>query len=132
MSDEKMSTDSFFVRSMDRFSEILAEAKDLASAGDAEKVRERLKELKEMSDGFKGLDSSRLSDNERKFCKYFVRALDRTSDLCSRILDTKDREMSNGASLKLFFGIVKDVSLISRDLNNAKKYMEEEPEEMMR
>ena len=50
----------------------------------------------------------------------------------SRILDTKDREMSNGASLKLFFGIIKDVSLISRDLNNAKKYMEEEPEEMMR
>lgn len=132
MSDEKMSTDSFFTRSMDRFSEILAEAKDLASAGDAEKVRERLKELKEMSDEFKGLDSSRLSDNERKFCKYFVRALDRTSDLYSRILDTKDREMSNVASLKLFFGIVKDVSLISRDLNNAKKYMEEEPEEMMR
>lgn len=129
MSDEKMSTDSFFVRSMDRFSEILTEAKSLASAGDAEKVRER---LKEMSDGFKGLDSSRLSDNERKFCKYFVRALDRTSDLYSRILDTKDREMSNGASLKLFLGIIKDVSLISRDLNNAKKYMEEEPEEMMR
>jgi len=117
---------------MDRFSEILAEAKDLASAGDAEKVRERLEELKEMSDGFKGLDSSGLSDNERKFCKYFVRVLDRTSDLYSCILDTKDREMSNGASLKLFFGIVKDVSLISRDLNNAKKYMEEEPEEMMR
>ena len=136
MSIEELDTSggNFFTRSMDRFSEMVSETSKIAASGDKEAVRKKLEELKEMSDEFKNIDSSKLSDKERKFCKYFTRALDRTFDMYSHILDvfeSGDIEKSpDKAGLKLFFMTTKGVSLIARDLNAAKKYMEEEPEMM--
>ncbi len=118
---------NFFIHSMNRFSEILEKMNDFAITEDVKEVRKSLEELKEMSDEFKRLDSSKLSDGEQKFCKHFTGALDKTLDLHNHVLNVLGNETSDKAGLDLLFMIVENVFLISRDLNAAKKYIEEEP-----
>lgn len=117
----------FFENSWERFIEIVSDVKEVAASEDIKAIRERVEDLKEMSDGFQKIDTSKLSDNEKKFCKHFTKALDRISGLYNRILDTFERgEVSNSAGLKLVFALVKDLSLASRDLTTAKKYIDRE------
>lgn len=117
----------FFENSRERFVEIISDVKEVAASEDIKAIRERVEDLKEMSDGFQKIDVNKLSDNEKKFCKHFTKALDRISGLYNRILDTFERgEVSNRAGLKLVFALVKDLSLASRNLTIAKKYIDRE------
>ncbi len=135
----------FFKNSWERFIEIVSDVKEVAASEDIKAIRERVEDLKEMSDGFQKIDVNKLSDNEKKFCKHFTKALDRISGLYNRIwtlssaaldrisglynriLDTFERgEVSNSAGLKLVFAFVKDLSLASRNLTIAKKYIDRE------
>lgn len=117
----------FFENSRERFVEIISDVKEVAASEDIKTVRERVEDLKEMSDGFQKIDVNKLSDNEKKFCKHFTKALDRISGLYNRILDTfESGEVSNRAGLKLVFALVKDLSLASRNLTIAKKYIDRE------
>lgn len=117
----------FFENSRERFIEIISDVKEVAASEDIKTVRERVEDLKEMSDGFQKIDVNKLSDNEKKFCKHFTKALDRISGLYNRILDTfESGEVSNRAGLKLVFALVKDLSLASRNLTIAKKYIDRE------
>lgn len=117
----------FFENSRERFIEIISDVKEVAASEDIKTVRERVEDLKEMSDGFQKIDVNKLSDNEKKFCKHFTKAPDRISGLYNRILDTFERgEVSNSAGLKLVFAFVKDLSLASRNLTIAKKYIDRE------
>ena len=73
MSIEELDTSggNFFTRSMDRFSEWCRKQQN--SASETRKRSGKIERTKEMSDEFKEIDLSKLSDNERKFCKYFTK-----------------------------------------------------------
>lgn len=71
----------FFENSWERFIEIISDVKEVAASEDIKTVRERVEDLKKMSDGFQKIDVNKLSDNEKKFCKHFTKAPDRISGL---------------------------------------------------
>lgn len=120
----------FFENSWERFLEIISDVKEIAASEDTKAARERVEDLKEISDDFKNIDTSKLSDDKKKFCKHFMKSVDRIYGLYNRILDTFENnpgEVSNKEWLKLVFAIFKDLSLASRDLNiAAKKYNDDE------
>ena len=116
----------FFNSSLDRLSEILTDIKE-AQSEDDKSAREKTERLKELSDVLKKIDLNELSRDERKACKHLIKALDRVSNLYSRILDSfEDGVVSNREGLKLMFALIKDVFLATRDLNIAKKYVKDE------
>jgi len=113
----------FFNASLDRLTEIMSDLKETAQAEDIESLKGKVKILKELSDAFGKIDQNKLSRDEQKACKHFVRALDRLSGLYKHILDIAEKgEGSSREGLKMMFVLVKDLSLTARDLNLAKKH----------
>lgn len=117
----------FFNSSLDRLTEIMSDLKETAQSEDIESLKGKVKILKELSDAFGKIDQNKLSRDEQKACKHFVRALDRLSGLCNHMLDVAEKgEASSREGLKMLFVLFKDLYLISRDLNLAKRYAEYE------
>lgn len=117
----------FFNSSLDRLIEIMADLKESVQSEDVKMLKEKVKILNGLSDAFGKIDQDRLSRDEKKACKHFVRALDRLSGLYNRILDLSEKEENTGKeNLKMLFVLVKDLSLATRDLNLAKKYAKDE------
>ena len=119
----------FFENSWERFIEIVSDVKEVAASEDIKAIRERVEDLKEMSDGFKNIDPNELSDNERKACEHFTGALDRLSGLCSYTSDCFRSGPGKDAVkkyLKLMFMIPKGISAVARDLTAAKEYMDKD------
>jgi len=115
----------FFNSSFERLIEIMSDLKETAQTEDIELLREKVKTLNELSNAFGKIDQNDLSRDEKKACKHFVRALDRMSGLCNHMLDVAEEgEASSWEGLKMLFVLFKDLYLMSRDLNLAKRYTE--------